>query len=409
MSTIKVTPEVRREIDRYRDFMLCHDYTAGTAQGYSTYVSRFLRRPSQNGENTLQQNILAFLEDQRENCPKTYEDCRAAVYLYFKMITGENFPQCPPKEYNAEIEAVVNRFYDYSVGVKRIRPNSAKWEAASIRNFLEYAASDMSCCLESITAHNIREFVTNRLTHLTDSSKGRKVTAIRNFFKYRKFEGMPVHESIFLLPLSPAVWKNTAFPVTMDESVFQSLCEVPDKDTPIGKRDRCIMLCFTELALRCIEVGALTVDDFNWREGCVSIKNTKNRSQRNLPISGKLSRAVIEYLKNARPQTGNRTLFVRFKRACGEAMGLSQIRGVVRRIYAKSGADVPSTGTHILRRTAGSKIYNAGNSLKMTADILGHESLDSTVFYVRADMAKLRQVAAPWPCNTGKAGVRDVK
>jgi site-specific recombinase XerD len=90
-------------------------------------------------------------------------------------------------------------------------------------------------------------------------------------------------------------------------------------------------------------------------------------------------------------------------------MGTSQIRGVVRRIYARCGADIPSTGTHILRRTAGSKIYNAGNSLKTTADILGHESLDSTVFYVRADMAGLRQVAATWPHATRKAGINDVK
>ena len=44
----------------------------------------------------------------------------------------------------------------------------------------------------------------------------------------------------------------------------------------------------------------------------------------------------------------------------------------------KAGIDVKFTGTHILRRTAATKIYNAGNSLKMTADILGHESLDST-------------------------------
>jgi len=98
-------------------------------------------------------------------------------------------------------------------------------------------------------------------------------------------------------------------------------------------------------------------------------------------------------------------------------MGASQIRGVIRRIYAKSGADIQSSGTHILRKTAGTRIYNAGNSLKMTADILGHESLDSAVFYAKTDMSGLRQVASPWPRATAdatrrtqetqKAGVHD--
>jgi site-specific recombinase XerD len=110
-----------------------------------------------------------------------------------------------------------------------------------------------------------------------------------------------------------------------------------------------------------------------------------------------LGNAITGYLKNDRPKTVSRTLFIRFKHIRGEPMGVSQIRGVVRRVYAKSGADIHSTGTHILRRTAATKIYNAGNPLKMIADILGHGSLDSTVCYVKADMAGLRQVAAPWP------------
>jgi len=165
----------------------------------------------------------------------------------------------------------------------------------------------------------------------------------------------------------------------------------------------------TELALRCIEVAALTVDDFNWREGYVSIKNTKNHSDRKLPLSEKLITAIIEYLKTARPQTTSRVLFVRFKHVCGEPMGCGQIRGVVRRVYAKSGVDEKETGTHMLRRTAGSKIYNSGNSLKMTADIMGHESLDSTNFYVKTDITGLRQVAAPWPYSPRKAGLHDVE
>jgi site-specific recombinase XerD len=409
MSTIKVTTEVKRELDRYRKFMLEHEYTHQTATGYRTYLSRFLRQSSHDKEGSLQKSISGFLEIQRYSNPKNFKECRAAVYLYFRMITSENFPKRPPKDCNPEIEAVIKQFYDYSVNIKRIRPNSAIREVASIRTFLEYTAYNATCRPENVTAHSIREFVINRFAHLADSSKGREVTAIRNFFRFQKYMGISVHESVFLLPLSPAVWKNSAFPSTMDESVFNDLCEVPDINTPTGKRNRCIILCFTELALRCAEVAVLTTDDFNWHEGCVAIKNTKNHSDRKLPISEKLGRSIIEYLKNARPLTSDKTLFVRFKHTCGEPMGTSQIRGVVRRVYAKSGADIPSTGTHILRRTAGSKIYNAGNSLKTTADILGHESLDSTVFYVRANIAGLRQVAAPWPHTAGKAGAPDVK
>jgi site-specific recombinase XerD len=271
------------------------------------------------------------------------------------------------------------------------------WEAIRVRAFLEYVTDKDPYCLENITAHNIREFVVSCLTHLTNSSKGRTITAVRNFFRFQRFEGNQVHTSIFQLPLSPAIWKHSSYPKTIDKTVFNSLHEIPVGSTPTGRRDRCIILCFTCLALRCIEVASLTIDDLNWREGFVTIKNTKNHLDRKLPIPEKLGRAITEYLMNSRPKTTSRFLFVRFRHTCGEPMGVSQIRNVVRRVYAKTGTEINSTGTHILRRTAASRIYNAGNSLKMTADILGHESLDSTVQYVKADITGLRQVAAQWP------------
>ena len=409
MSAIKVKPDVKQEIELYRRYMMEHEYTTYSTLGYSTYVLRFLRWQEQNQNNSLQQDIRNFLKKQQECSPKVYKECRAAVYLYFKMVVGENFPKRPPKERNPDIETILDRFYNYSVNIKRIRPYSAEREVSSVRNFLEHISIDGLQNLEKITASDIREFLMNKLAHLKDSSKGREVTGIRNFFKFQKFEGVSIHTSIFLLPLSPAVWRKSTFPKTMDEETFNILSEIPDTNTATGKRDRCIILFFTELGLRCVEVGALTIDDFNWREGYVAINNTKNRLDRNLPLSKKLSEAVIEYLRNARPQTNNRTLFVRFKHICGEPMWLSQIRSVVRRIYAKSSIGITETGTHILRRTAGSKIYNSGNSLKMTADMLGHESLDSTVYYVKTDIVGLSEVAAPWPSAVVKAGVHSDK
>jgi len=408
MSTIKVSAEIKREIDRYRRFMLEHEYTTQTALGYSTYLSRFLRWPSRQLNNeVLNESIEAFLEYQRCVNPENHKECRAALRVYHRMATGENFPGRASTMHDPDDEAVAGRFYDYSVNIKRVNSKTAERDVKTVLRFLASAAGNPARHPESMTAHDIRDYVINHLAHLSDQSKGREITAIRNFFRFLKFEGVPVHESIFSLPLSPAVWKNTAFPVTMDMDVFDRLHEVPDASTPTGRRDRCIILFFTELALRCMEVSTLTLDDFNWREGHVTIRNTKSKSDRRLPMSGKLAMATVAYLRDARPGIDERTLFVRFRHCCGEPMGCGQIRGVVRRVYEKSGADIRSTGPQILRRTAGTKIYNAGNSLKMTADILGHESLDSTVFYAKTDMAGLRHVAHPWPCVPGKAGGND--
>ena len=243
----------------------------------TTYLSRFLRLPPNAQERPLKERVTSFLNNQHECNPENFKECRAALRLYIKMLTGECFTRHKPIESKEEIETVLKRFYDYSLDIKRIQQGTAQSEVSHIRSFLKYATDNSHTRIDGFTANDIRDYVIDRLAHLKDSSKGRMVTSIRNFFRFQKFEGVQVHESVFLLPLSPAVWKNAPFPATMDDAVFCSLHEVPNEDTATGKRNRCIILCFTELALRCIEVASLTLDDFNWHEGYVSIKYTKNK------------------------------------------------------------------------------------------------------------------------------------
>ena len=399
MTTIKTAEEINEELTFYKKFMLENEYTTRTTEEYAKYLSWFLNYVSDD-TIPLQNQIYIYLEDYSNSNFRCYKMLRAALYLYFKSITGNPIPKYQTEKPNPIIENIVEGFYDFSVNVKHIRESSAKSEARMVREFLEYISEEELLQTEDINAYDIRDFVVERLSHLVESSKGRTVTAIRNFFRFQEFQGISIHKSVFQLPLSPAVWKNTTLRDTIDNDILSHLHEIPNENTPTGKRDCCIVLFFTELALRCIEVANLALDDFDWYNGLVSIRNTKTRSDRKLPIPERLYKAIIEYLR-IRPQTSIRTLFIRFKHHCGEPMGREQIRGVIRRVYAKCDVEIKSTGTHILRRTVGTKLYNSGNSLKMTADILGHESLNSTTYYTRVDMNGLCQVTSSWP----KAGV----
>ncbi len=232
---------------------------------------------------------------------------------------------------------------------------------------------------------------------MTLGTKGRLATSVRNFFHYLEFTGMKIHKSIFNLPLSPAVWKNANIPVVFTENEIQSLLKAFRRDTPTSIRNYAIMLCFTELGLRCLEVANLTLDNFFWYEGSVNIRNTKTHTDRKLPLSSITGDAIAEYIKSSRPETAERILFVRYSHTKGKPMGRDQIRGIVRSAYDKAGISSSITGTHILRKTTASRIYNNGNSLKMVADILGHESLDSTVIYTKVNVNQLSQAAGKWP------------
>lgn len=403
MSTFKISEDTRRELEKFKEYMRENEYAVTTVTGYCTYLSRFLRQAGLPQAGTLKQTTEVFLESERTECPQTFNDCRAALRLYYKMVTNDSLKENPETSTTSSISNLLQQFRAYSLEVKHLKEGTVNSEVSHVRGFLEHAiVNNPEDFIDGLTAGDIRRYVVDRLTTLSDSSKGRMITSIRNFLRCQVFYGQPVHPSVFRLPLSPAVWKKSAFPTTIDVDIFNELHMIPDENTVTGKRDRCIILCFTELALRCSEVAALTLDDFNWRGGYVTVRNTKNGSDHILPLPATMGNSLVEYLAQARPQTSCRTLFVRFSHQCGKPMGCSQVRGVVRRNGVRAGLEDSDCGTHILRRTAATKLYNSGNSLKLTADVLGHESLDSTTHYAKTDITGLLSVASPWPggdCN----------
>lgn len=81
------------------------------------------------------------------------------------------------------------------------------------------------------------------------------------------------------IPLSPAVWKLNSVPAVLSDEEFESLHSSFDKNRASGIRDYAITLCFTELGLRCAEVAGLSLDDFDWENSIINIKNTKTHSR----------------------------------------------------------------------------------------------------------------------------------
>jgi len=69
----------------------------------------------------------------------------------------------------------------------------------------------------------------------------------------------------------------------------------------------------------------------------------------------------------------------------------------MRRAYARAGFPLEWCGTHILRRTAATRMLRRGATLKEIADVLGHRSINTSAIYAKVDLSALKTVALPWP------------
>ena len=190
----------------------------------------------------------------------------------------------------------------------------------------------------------------------------------------------------------PQSYRHAGVPRSISwEQVEQVLSSI-DRRSASGKRDYAMLLLLATYGLRACEVAALTLDDIDWRNERLKIRDRKAGNTTTYPLSAVVGAAVIDYLKNARPATTCREVFMRTAAPLapiGHAAVVSRAAYFIR----KAGISVPRAGSHVLRHSCVQRLLNAHFSLKHIGDYVGHRSASSTQIYGKIAIEQLREVA----------------
>jgi integrase len=170
-----------------------------------------------------------------------------------------------------------------------------------------------------------------------------------------------------------------------------------DRSTAKGKRNYAVILCMIHLGLRVGDVARLSLDDIDWREGTVRVPNHKPDRPHRLPLPRRLGKALADYLAKGRPATQYREIFLRHGHSCGAPVTASMLQNTMGYTWRRAGLDKAFSGTHILRHTLATRMRQKGVGMKSIADVLGHQSMQTTALYAQVDLPALRAVAQPWP------------
>jgi len=222
------------------------------------------------------------------------------------------------------------------------------------------------------------------------------LTALRSFLKFLQMKGLCGARLVKAVPSLPA-WKLSRIPNCLTKEQLRKFLVSFDRKTQTGRRDYAIALCLARLGLRAKEVTHLTLDDIDWRSGTLRITSSKSRRSSSLPLPEDVGKAIVCYLRNGRPPTEERCLFVCHRLRIGQPLQSDVIRHIIRRRFKQTGMKVPSGGTHILRHTVATHMVQQGVSIKEVADFLRHRSLDTTTIYTKVNLPMLHEVALPWP------------
>src|SRR5262249_38416996 len=191
-----------------------------------------------------------------------------------------------------------------------------------------------------------------------------------------------------------ASWRLASLPSHLTPDETARVLNAFDRRTATGRRGYAMARCMVDLGLRVGEVAALQLDDVNWREGTVRIGAGKSRRVDVLPVPVLTGRALAAYLRHDRPPTVSRAVFVRDRAPLDAPITTEIVRHAMDTAFARCGLGTRFTGTHVLRRTAATRMRMAGASLKQIADLLRHRNLDTTTIYTKIDRPQLATLAA---------------
>jgi integrase/recombinase XerD len=248
---------------------------------------------------------------------------------------------------------------------------------------------------QAVTATMITAFV--RQEAIRCQGAGRKLpgVAIRALLRFLVFRG-EIRPGLEAAAPSPPQWRHASLPSRLTPEEVERVLAVSHDGSASSLRHRAMLMCLARLGLRAQDVIMLHLDDIDWADGRFILRPGKARRTRSLPLPQDVGHAVVAYIQGGRPRSESRQGFLRC-RPPFQPLTNSAVWWVVRQAFQQAGlVTCPGMASHLFRHTAASQMLNHGASFKEVADVLGHQSLQTTGIYAKLELEALAAVALPW-------------
>jgi integrase/recombinase XerC len=283
----------------------------------------------------------------------------------------------------------IEAFNTYLSVEKGASKNTIDAYLSDLQQFSTFLASTYSNkSLESAGIMEIRRFIALLLKTEKKSSVGRKLAALKTFYKYLLREHIVQMNPAELIAI-PKKEKTLPNFLNVDEAF--KLIEQPESDNFLSLRDRTILELFYASGIRVSELVGLDIENIDINIGYIKVIG-KGRKERIIPINKKAVEIVGLYLNerrrflNGKPPTS--ALFInRYgKRITRRAIGM-----IVRKYMLNSGIN-KHISPHALRHTFATHLLDAGADLRFIQELLGHASISTTQIYTHTSMDRLMKV-----------------
>jgi len=295
------------------------------------------------------------------------------------------------------VDLLVNDYSGYLLNERGLADTSVAAYTAIAHRFLSRACPRGRFDVKALTAQRIREFVVHEARRFRTSKAASLLTSvIRSLVRFVHYRGYIDRSLVAAVP-AVAHWSMASIPRALPlEAVRRVLKQSRLRTTPCGLRDLAILLVLARLGLRARDVMLLELEDIDWTNSCIHVSG-KGRQERPVPLPYDVGVAIAAYLRNGRPASSCRRVFLRTRAPWRGVAKSSSISVIVHRALKRARVESATRGAHQFRHSLATNMLRRGASLTEIAQVLRHRDPNTTRLYAKVDLEALREVALPWP------------
>ena len=255
----------------------------------------------------------------------------------------------------------------------------AEITTSDVFEFLSYLANERTIDPDSPYAEH----------GVSASTRARKLSAIKSFFKYLTVRTKQLEENPVADLEYPKLRKSLPRYLTLE----QSAALLSAVSGPNEKRDYAILMLFLNCGIRRSELVGLNLTDVY--EDRIRVVGKGNK-ERFVYFGTSCRNALDDYLVERKNKilTDNRALF---GSRDSNRISVSAVHRLVKKACLQAGLDADQLSAHKLRHTAATLMISNGVDVRTVQEVLGHENLNTTQIYTHIESTELKIAAEANP------------
>lgn len=284
------------------------------------------------------------------------------------------------------MKAGIEQFCNYMATEKNVSPHTLAAYRSDLEQFAVFVQEELGVTAlpEAVGHLLIRRYLAKLMKDHARSSIGRKLAAIRSWYRYLVRQGR-LEQNPAELVSTPKKEKKVPYHLAIDE--VTTLVEAPAGIDPLTLRDRAILELLYSSGLRVSELTGLNVAAIDLDSGLVKVLG-KGGKERIVPLGSHAVMAISAYLQALPPEKPDRPAFLNFR---GSRLTRRSVARIVDR-YILHLATMKKVSPHTLRHTFATHLLESGVDLRAIQELLGHSSLSTTQKYTHVNIDRLMEV-----------------